>query len=78
MRQSALCDHGARLLQDAEYHGSKSFFTEIITSISHLKFTNDGRHILSRDYMSLKVFDLELVMCFALKQSYEDSLAYFL
>uniref|UniRef100_A0A2P2LHU8 Serine/threonine-protein phosphatase 2A 55 kDa regulatory subunit B n=1 Tax=Rhizophora mucronata TaxID=61149 RepID=A0A2P2LHU8_RHIMU len=57
MRQSALCDHGARLLQDAEYHGSKSFFTEIITSISHLKFTNDGRHILSRDYMSLKLWD---------------------
>ena len=44
-------------LQDAECHGSKSFFTEIIASISDIKFTNDGKHILSRDYMNLKVTD---------------------
>lgn len=35
--------------------GSKSFFTEIIASISDIKFARDGRHILSRDYMTLKV-----------------------
>ncbi|KAL0341502.1 UNVERIFIED_CONTAM: Serine/threonine protein phosphatase 2A regulatory subunit B beta isoform [Sesamum calycinum] len=58
MRQSALCDHNARILKDEESHGPKSFFTEIIASITDLKFANDGRHILSRDYMNLKLCDL--------------------
>ncbi|KAJ4712369.1 Serine/threonine-protein phosphatase 2A 55 kDa regulatory subunit B [Melia azedarach] len=60
MRQSALCDHGGRILQDAESHGSKSFFTELITSISDIKFANDGRHLLSRDYMNLKLWDMHM------------------
>ncbi|CAL5361990.1 unnamed protein product [Camellia sinensis] len=55
MRQSALCDHSARIFRDGESRGSKSFFTEIIASISDIKFSTDGRHILSRDYMNLKV-----------------------
>lgn len=58
MRQSALCDHSARILQDGESRGFKSFFTEIITSISDIKFASDGRHILSRDYMNLKLWDM--------------------
>ncbi|KAJ4975017.1 hypothetical protein NE237_008191 [Protea cynaroides] len=60
MRQSALCDQHARIFQDREPNGSKSFFTEIITSISDIKFANDGRHILSRDYMNLKLWDLHM------------------
>lgn len=43
-------------LKDEESHGQKSFFTEIIASITDMKFANDGRHILSRDFMNLKVF----------------------
>ncbi|KAL4634061.1 hypothetical protein ACB092_04G170200 [Castanea dentata] len=57
MRRSALCDQSAILLQDGGSHGFKSFFTEIIASISDIKFSNDGRHILSRDYMNLKLWD---------------------
>ncbi|KAJ4840195.1 hypothetical protein Tsubulata_002946 [Turnera subulata] len=60
MRQSALCDHNARILKDSEYHDSKSFFTEIIASISDIKFTNDGQNILSRDYMNLKLWDIRM------------------
>ncbi|KAK9278813.1 hypothetical protein L1049_028392 [Liquidambar formosana] len=60
MRQSALCDHSARILQDGESRGSKSFFTEIIASISDIKFATDGRHILSRDYMNLKLWDMHM------------------
>ncbi|GAV58342.1 hypothetical protein CFOL_v3_01876 [Cephalotus follicularis] len=60
LRQSALCDHNARILKDAKFHGSKSFFTEIIASISDIKFTNDGRHVLSRDYMNLKLWDIRM------------------
>ncbi|KAF6166315.1 hypothetical protein GIB67_038175, partial [Kingdonia uniflora] len=58
MRQSALCDQHARIFQDREVHGPKTFFTEIVASISDIKFANDGRHILSRDYMTLKLWDL--------------------
>uniref|UniRef100_A0A2N9IZ35 Serine/threonine-protein phosphatase 2A 55 kDa regulatory subunit B n=1 Tax=Fagus sylvatica TaxID=28930 RepID=A0A2N9IZ35_FAGSY len=60
MRRSALCDHSARILQDGGSHGFKSFFTEIIASISDIKFSNDGRHILSRDYMNLKLWDIHM------------------
>ncbi|KAJ0962511.1 hypothetical protein J5N97_027633 [Dioscorea zingiberensis] len=60
MRQSALCDQNARILQDREVHGSRSLFTEIVASISDIKFAKDGRHILSRDYMNLKLWDLHM------------------
>ncbi|KAJ6805379.1 serine/threonine protein phosphatase 2A 55 kDa regulatory subunit B beta isoform-like isoform X5 [Iris pallida] len=60
MRQSALCDQNSRILQDRESHGSRSFFTEIVTSISDIKFAKDGRHMLSRDYMNLKLWDLNM------------------
>jgi hypothetical protein len=37
---------------------NKSFFSEIIASISDITFSKDGRYILSRDYMTLKLWDL--------------------
>jgi serine/threonine-protein phosphatase 2A regulatory subunit B len=40
--------------------GGKSFFSEIIASISDVRFSRDGRHLVSRDYMSLKVWDLAM------------------
>ena len=40
--------------------GSKSFFSEIISSISNIKFSRDGRYILSRDYMNLKLWDINM------------------
>ncbi|MBA0683913.1 hypothetical protein Goari_025538, partial [Gossypium aridum] len=55
LRQSALCDSHAKLFEEPEAPGSRSFFTEIIASISDIKFAKDGRYILSRDYMTLKV-----------------------
>ncbi|XXG49199.1 hypothetical protein AAC387_Pa02g3447 [Persea americana] len=60
MRQSALCDTHAKLFEEHEAPGSRSFFTEIIASISDIKFGKDGRYILSRDYMTLKLWDLNM------------------
>ncbi|RWR94041.1 Protein phosphatase 2A [Cinnamomum micranthum f. kanehirae] len=60
LRQSALCDRSARILQDHEVHGSRTLLTEIINSISDIKFLSDGRHMLSRDYMNLKLWDLRM------------------
>ncbi|KAI5593768.1 hypothetical protein BDE02_03G034300 [Populus trichocarpa] len=60
LRQSALCDSHAKLFEETEAPGSRSFFTEIIASISDIKFARDGRHILSRDYMTLKLWDINM------------------
>ncbi|XP_015866529.1 serine/threonine protein phosphatase 2A 55 kDa regulatory subunit B beta isoform [Ziziphus jujuba] len=60
LRQSALCDSHAKLFEEQEAPGSKSFFTEIIASISDIKFGKDGRYILSRDYMTLKLWDINM------------------
>lgn len=40
--------------------GQRSFFSEIISSISHMRFSRDGRYILARDYMALKLWDLNM------------------
>ncbi|PIA64414.1 hypothetical protein AQUCO_00100117v1 [Aquilegia coerulea] len=60
LRQSALCDTHSKLFEEHETPGSRSFFTEIIASISDIKFGKDGRHILSRDYMTLKLWDINM------------------
>ncbi|XP_078428372.1 serine/threonine protein phosphatase 2A 55 kDa regulatory subunit B beta isoform-like isoform X2 [Wolffia australiana] len=60
LRRSALCDFGARILKDRQDLGSRSFFTEIISSISDIKFASDGVHVLSRDFMNLKLWDLRM------------------
>lgn len=60
LRQSALCDTHTKLFEEHESPGSRSFFTEIIASISDIKFGKDGRHILSRDYMTLKLWDINM------------------
>ncbi|CAL4889086.1 unnamed protein product [Urochloa decumbens] len=60
MRQSALCDNHAKLFEEHDAPGSRSFFTEIIASVSDIKFARDGRHILSRDFMTLKLWDLNM------------------
>ncbi|XP_076960305.1 serine/threonine protein phosphatase 2A 55 kDa regulatory subunit B beta isoform-like isoform X1 [Bidens hawaiensis] len=59
-RQSALCDRHSKLFEEHESPGSRSFFTEIIASISDIKFARDGRYILSRDYMTLKLWDINM------------------
>uniref|UniRef100_A0A804QSI0 Serine/threonine-protein phosphatase 2A 55 kDa regulatory subunit B n=1 Tax=Zea mays TaxID=4577 RepID=A0A804QSI0_MAIZE len=60
LRQSALCDTHYQIFEQHEAPGSRSFFTEIIASISDIKFSKDGRHLLSRDYMTLKLWDVKM------------------
>ncbi|CAN6539698.1 unnamed protein product [Malus baccata var. baccata] len=60
LRQSALCDTHSKLFEEQEAPGSRSFFTEIIASISDIKFAKNGRHILNRDYMTLKLWDINM------------------
>ena len=60
MRDSALCDRKAKVFEESEPAGEKSFFSEIIASISDVKFSRDGRYLISRDYMTLKVWDVNM------------------
>ncbi|EJD47942.1 protein phosphatase 2A regulatory subunit PR55 [Auricularia subglabra TFB-10046 SS5] len=60
MRDSALCDRHAKLFEEEEDPTNRSFFSEIISSISDVKFSHDGRYILSRDYLTLKIWDVNM------------------
>jgi len=60
MRNSALCDAHSKIFEDQEDQVNRSFFSEIISSISDVKFTKDGRYIVSRDYLNLKIWDLNM------------------
>ncbi|CAH7667148.1 WD40-repeat-containing domain protein [Phakopsora pachyrhizi] len=60
MRSSALCDTHAKLYEEEEDPSNKSFFSEIISSVADVKFSKDGRYILSRDYLYLRVWDINM------------------
>jgi len=60
MRQNALCDNHAKMFEEPEDPTNRSFFSEIISSISDVKFSHNGRYLLTRDYLSVKVWDLHM------------------
>ncbi|CAG2109565.1 unnamed protein product [Medioppia subpectinata] len=60
MRAAALCDQHAKIFEEPEDPTNRSFFSEIISSISGIKFSNNGRYMISRDYLSVKVWDLNM------------------
>ncbi|SAM08012.1 hypothetical protein [Absidia glauca] len=60
MRESALCDQHAKNFEETEDPASRSFFSEIISSVSDISFSHDGRYILSRDYLTLKIWDINM------------------
>ncbi|KAK2611339.1 hypothetical protein N8I77_004688 [Diaporthe amygdali] len=60
MRESALCDQHAKLFEQEEDPSARSFFSEIISSISDVRFSYDGRYILSRDYLTVKIWDVNM------------------
>ncbi|XP_046383515.1 protein phosphatase PP2A 55 kDa regulatory subunit isoform X1 [Ischnura elegans] len=61
MRAAALCDRHAKLFEEPpEDPSTRSFFSEIISSVSDVKLSNSGRYMISRDYLTLKVWDLHM------------------
>eukprot|EP00753_Platysulcus_tardus_P014186 PLAT4179.1.p1 GENE.PLAT4179.1~~PLAT4179.1.p1 ORF type:complete len:432 (+),score=156.03 PLAT4179.1:284-1579(+) len=58
LRDSALCDGHSKMFLEEEDPAARSFYSEIIASVSDVKFTPDGDYIISRDYMTVKVWDL--------------------
>ena len=47
-------------MEAPEDPANRSFFSEIIQSVSDIKFSQDGRYILSRDYLTLKIWDINM------------------
>ncbi|KAL5962416.1 Serine/threonine-protein phosphatase 2A 55 kDa regulatory subunit B beta isoform [Taenia solium] len=60
MRQQALCDRSALTFQEPDIPENRGFFSEIVNSITDLKFSNSSRYVLSRDYLTLKVWDMNM------------------
>ncbi|EDO34128.1 predicted protein [Nematostella vectensis] len=60
MRQQALCDSHAKLFEEPEDPATRSFFSEIISSISDVRFSHSGRYMITRDYLTVKVWDLNM------------------
>ena len=48
------------VFEEPEDPTNRSFFSEIISSISDVRFSNSGRYMISRDYLSVKVWDLNM------------------
>jgi len=36
----------------------KNFFSDMVASVGGIDFTNNGRYIISREYMNVKVWDI--------------------
>jgi len=60
MRSNSLCDTHSKNFEEYLDPASHNFFTEITSSISDVKFSHDGRYIVSRDYMTVKIWDLAM------------------
>ncbi|CAB3408194.1 unnamed protein product [Caenorhabditis bovis] len=60
MRDRALCDAYAKIFEEPEDPQTRSFFSEIIASVSDVKFSHNGRYLLTRDYLTVKVWDLNM------------------
>ena len=60
LRCAALCEKSAKQFLEPEDPTTKGYFSDITGSVSDARFTRDGRYIISRDYMTLKVWDVAM------------------
>eukprot|EP01121_Diplochlamys_sp_Union-15-3_P019416 TRINITY_DN7312_c0_g1_i1.p1 TRINITY_DN7312_c0_g1~~TRINITY_DN7312_c0_g1_i1.p1 ORF type:complete len:214 (+),score=31.52 TRINITY_DN7312_c0_g1_i1:27-644(+) len=57
LRDSALCGKFSKVFEEPD-NDIGGFFQELVTSISDIKFSKDGRFFCSRDYLTMKIWDL--------------------
>uniref|UniRef100_A0A7S1IRE3 Serine/threonine-protein phosphatase 2A 55 kDa regulatory subunit B n=1 Tax=Eutreptiella gymnastica TaxID=73025 RepID=A0A7S1IRE3_9EUGL len=60
LREAAVVQQCSKAFEVEEDPANKTFFSEIISSISDAKFSKDGRYILARDYVTLKIWDVNM------------------
>lgn len=51
------------VFQEAEDANARSYFNEVTAGVSDIEFTHDGRYIISRDYLTLKVRGHNVFIC---------------
>mmetsp|Transcript_48003 Transcript_48003/g.71138 ORF Transcript_48003/g.71138 Transcript_48003/m.71138 type:complete len:453 (-) Transcript_48003:246-1604(-) len=59
LRRGAVCTEFKSFFEP-DSDPSKPFFSEIVASISDIKFSRDGRFAISRDYLRVRVWDLKM------------------
>jgi len=60
LRASAICDAHMKCMYEPDDSSNNSFFSEIIASISDIKFSGCGKYAISRNYLGIKVWDLAM------------------
>jgi serine/threonine-protein phosphatase 2A regulatory subunit B len=60
LRESFTVHNHCRAFEIMEDPANRTFFSEIIGSLSDFKFNPDGRYILARDYLTLKIWDVTM------------------
>ncbi|ODM90552.1 Protein phosphatase PP2A 55 kDa regulatory subunit [Orchesella cincta] len=59
MRVAVVCDNkNSKVFQDVP--DNRGYFSEVITSIGSLQFSNSGRYVATRDFMNVKIWDLTM------------------
>ena len=61
MRLSSQCDKTCVTIEDKETTAQKNFFTDIVASISDITYSKNGRYIFSRDFLNVKVWDVNMI-----------------
>ena len=56
-RESARFANNGVIFEDEALKKNKNVFTDIVSSISDVKFINDGSQLVSRDYLNTKLWD---------------------
>jgi len=60
LRAAAICDSHMKCMYEPDDSSNNSFFSEIIASISDVKFSGCGKYAISRNYLGIKVWDLAM------------------
>ena len=60
MRKSGICDTTGLLFSESLDTSQKNFFTDIVSSISDAHFSNNGRYIYTRDFLTCKIWDIKM------------------
>jgi len=59
LRNSALCNSYAKVFEDTE-SDMGGFFQELVSTISNVQFSPDGNFMASRDYLTMKIWDMRV------------------
>jgi serine/threonine-protein phosphatase 2A regulatory subunit B len=60
LRANSCCDKAQVSIEDKESTAQKNFFTDIVASISDITYSSNGRYIFSRDFLNVKVWDVNM------------------